>query len=77
MPKIAWSAFIDRFPAEHLVVGVVPKEEGGGAKLRHRLELLARLLGRLGLNGSYALVIDREGATPEIHCAFEREVDAR
>lgn len=74
---MSWSAFIAHYPAAHLIAGVLPEKEGGGAKLRRRLELLARLLKRLGLDGNYALVIDREGARPEVHCAFESEVDAR
>jgi hypothetical protein len=74
VPKISWSAFIDCHPAAYLVVGVLPK---GEANPRPRLELLARRLGRLGLTGSYALVIDRKSETPEIHCIFERKADAR
>ena len=75
--EVSWSAFIDRCPAAHLIAGVLPEKEGGGAKLRRRLDLLARLLKRLGLDGCYALVIDRSGIRPEIHCAFECEPDAR
>lgn len=77
MAEISWSAFVARCPAAHLVAGVLPEKEGGGAKLRRRLELLGRLLKRLGLDGPYALAIDRSGARPEVHCAFEHEADAR
>ena len=77
MSEMPWSGFIERFPTAHLIAGVLPEKEGGGAKLRRRLELLSRLLRRLGLEGSYALVINRDGSRPEIHCAFEGEVDAR
>jgi hypothetical protein len=34
MPKITWSAFIDRFPATHMVVGVMPGGEAAGTKPR-------------------------------------------
>ena len=77
MRETSWSGFIERFPTAHLIAGILPEKEGGGAKLRHRLELLTRLMSRLALKGSYALVINREGSRPEIHCAFEWEVDAR
>lgn len=77
MADMSWSAFVERYPAAHLIAGVLPEKEGGGAKLRRRLDLLARLLKRLGLDGSYALVINRAGSRPEIHCAFECELDAR
>lgn len=76
MRETSWSGFIERFPTAHLIAGVLPAKEGGGAKLRHRLELLTRLMERLRLEGSYALVINRQGSRPEIHCAFEWEVDA-
>jgi hypothetical protein len=30
----------------------------------------------LAPKGSYALTVDRQGRTPEIHCVFEKETDA-
>jgi hypothetical protein len=77
MADMSWATFIARYPAAHLIAGVLPEKEGGGAKLRRRLDLLGRLLKQFRLDGAYALVIDREGSRPEIHCAFEREADAR
>jgi hypothetical protein len=41
-----------------------------------QLNLLAALITRLEPKGLYALGIDRQGRTPEIHCAFEKDTDA-
>jgi hypothetical protein len=74
VPKISWSAFIDRLPVAHLLIGVVP--EGRTARPEHRAQLLARLFGRLGLKGFYAITISKQRPV-KIRCAFELEVDAR
>lgn len=74
MPKLTWSAFIDQYPAAHLVVGIVPDEEPTGSLRRH-LDLMAKLTGRLA-KGHYALTINRQGQMPGIQCSLEREDDA-
>jgi len=76
MPKLSWSSFIDRFPYAHLVAGVVPEEDLMAASPRELFGLMSKLLSRLRLIGHYALSIDRQGLTPQIHCLFEREADA-
>jgi hypothetical protein len=76
MPKLAWSTFIDRHPAAHLVAGVMPESEPIKGEARLQLGLMRRLVAGLALKGSYALTIDRQGRTPEIHCVFEKEADA-
>ena len=65
MPKLSWSAFMERYPAAHLVAGVMPDNEritGGG---RLQLKLIVKLIAGLALKGLYALTIDRQGRTPE------------
>lgn len=74
MPKLAWSAFLDHYPAAHLVVGVVPDEEPTGSLRRH-LDLMAKFTSRLA-KGHYALSINRLGMMPSVQCVFEQEVDA-
>src|SRR5260370_37524884 len=76
MPKLALSTFLDRHPAAHLVAGVIPESEPVKADARLQLGLLAKLIAGLSLKGSYALTVDRQGRTPEIHCVFEKETDA-
>jgi hypothetical protein len=76
MPKLAWSTFLERHPAAHFVAGVTP--EGGSITAGGRLQfnLMAKLIAALAPKGLYALTIDRQGRTPEIHCVFEKDTDA-
>jgi hypothetical protein len=76
VPKLAWSTFLDRHPAAHLVAGVMPESEPVKADARLQLGLMAKLIAGLAPKGSYALTVDRQGRTPEIHCVFEKETDA-
>jgi hypothetical protein len=76
MPKLSWSAFIERHPAAHLVAGVLPEDEAATSNARPQLNLMARLIARLAPVGLYALTVDRQGRTPEIHCVFEKDTDA-
>jgi hypothetical protein len=76
MPKVSWSAFLERLPAAHLIVGVLPENEAATSNARPQLNLMAALIGRLAPKGLYALSIDRQGRTPEIHCVFEKDADA-
>lgn len=68
---------MDRFPAGHLVIGLVPEELVAGGTAHPYLELLTRLLARLVSNGLYALAASGKSGRLEIHCVFEREIDAR
>jgi hypothetical protein len=43
---------------------------------RRQLNLMAALIARLAPKGLYALSVDRQGRTPEIHCVFEKDTDA-
>ena len=76
MPKVSWSALMERHPAAHLIVGVLPEDEAATSNARPQLNLLAALIARLAPKGLYALAIDRQGRTPEIHCVFEKDADA-
>ena len=76
VPKLVWSTFIDRHPAAHLVAGVMPESEPVKADARLQLGLMAKLIAGLAPKGSYALTVDPQGRTPEIHCVFEKETDA-
>ncbi|MEA2917169.1 MAG: hypothetical protein QOJ15_9250 [Bradyrhizobium sp.] len=76
MPKLVWSTFLERHPAAHLAAGVMPESEPMKAEARLQLGLVAKLIARLALKGAYALTIDRQGRTPEVHCVFEKETDA-
>ena len=67
MPKLSWSAFLERHPAAHLVVGVLPEDEAAISNARPQLNLMAALIARLAPKGLYALSVDRQGRTPEIH----------
>ena len=77
MPKLAWSTFLERHPAAHFVAGVTP--EGGSITAGGRLQfnLMAKLIAALAPKGLYALTIDRQGRTPEIHCVVEKDADAQ
>lgn len=73
MPKLGWPEFSGRHKRGHLLVAVLP-EEGPPGNVREHINLLAKLLSRLA-KGDYALNVNRQGETPEIHCAFERDSD--
>jgi hypothetical protein len=75
MPKLSWSKMMDRHPTAHFIAGVVPEEDVMAASPRQLFGLISKLLTRLRLTGVYAVTVDRQGQTPEIHCAFERESD--
>ena len=77
MPKLSGSAFLQRYPAAHLVAGVLPEDEAATSNARPQLNLMAALINRLAPKGLYALAIDRQGRTPEIHCVFEEDADAQ
>jgi hypothetical protein len=76
MPKLSWSAFLQRYPAAHLVAGVLPDDEAATSNARPQLNLIAALIARLAPKGLYALTVDRQGRTREIHCVFEKDTDA-
>ena len=76
MPKLSWSAFINRYPAAHLVAGIIPEGDPIAGNAPWARGLLARLIGGLAPKGVYAIAVDRHGRTPEIHSVFATEVDA-
>jgi hypothetical protein len=76
MPKVSWSAFLERHPAAHLIVGVLPEDEAATSNARPQLNLMAKLIARLAPKGLYALAVDRQARTPEIHFVFENDADA-
>jgi hypothetical protein len=51
MPKVSWSAFMDRYPAAHLIAGVIPEDEALPANARRQLALMARLIAWLAPKG--------------------------
>jgi hypothetical protein len=77
MPKVSWSAFIERHPAAHLIAGVVLEGDPITGNARWACGLLAKLIGRLAPKDVYAIAVDRHGRTPEIHSVFATEADAR
>jgi hypothetical protein len=60
----------------HLVAGVLPEDEAAPNNARPQLNLMTKLIARLAPKGLYALAVDRQGRTPEIHCVFEKDTDA-
>ena len=81
MPKIAWSTFLKRHPAEHrhLVVAGVPigtEEDLGSRHLQTLHGRLSKLVRRLAPEGAYSVTIVRQAGAPEIHAAFEKIDDA-
>jgi hypothetical protein len=77
VPKVSWSDFLQRHPAAHLVVGVFPEDEAATSNARPQLNLMAKLIARLEPKGLYAVSVERQGRTPEIHCVFEKDADAQ
>jgi hypothetical protein len=75
MPKVTWSEAMVRFPAGHLVVGILDEDLSGTP--RKGYDALATLLRRLRPKGDYALTISRAKGRMVIHCVFENESDAR
>ena len=59
-----------------LVAGVLPDDEVATSNARPQFNLMSALINRLAPKGLYALSVDRQGRTPEIHCVFATEVDA-
>ncbi len=52
MPKVSWSALIERHPAARLVAGVLPEGEAATGNLRKHLNLMAKLSACLAPKGS-------------------------
>jgi hypothetical protein len=73
MPKLSWPAFVDRHPAAHLVAGIIPEGDPVATNSRWALNLVGKLIARLAPTSLYALSIQRQGRTPEVHCVFEKD----
>jgi len=54
----------------------MPESQRITAGARLQLSLMTKLIAGLTPKGFYALTIDRQGRTPEIHCVFEKDTDA-
>ena len=52
VPKVSWSALIERHPAARLVAGVLPEGEAATGNLRKHLNLMAKLSACLAPKGS-------------------------
>jgi hypothetical protein len=76
VPKVSWSALMERHLAAHLVAGVLPEGAAIISNVRRQLNLMTKLIARLAPKGLYALTVDRQNPTPEIHCVFEKDSDA-
>jgi hypothetical protein len=59
MPKVSWSAFLERHPAAHLIVGVLPEDEAATSNARPQLNLMSALVARLAPKAS-----ERSCSTP-------------
>ena len=64
VPKLSWSAFIERHPAAHLVAGIIPEGDPVATNSRWALNLVAKLIAELAPKGVYALSIHRQGRRP-------------
>ena len=69
-------AFVERYPATHLIAGGMPRDQPPTAGRRQELSLMARLVARLAPKGRHALSIDRRNPTPDIHCVSKQDIDA-
>jgi hypothetical protein len=78
MSRVPWHIFKDRNPRAHLVAASVRAAEPvGGSDLKIALTILQRLIKKLAPSGDYATSIVRDTGGPEVHLAFESELDAR
>jgi hypothetical protein len=78
MPRVPWHVFKDRNPRAHLVAASVQAAEAvGSSDLKIAQTVLQRLIKKLDPAGDYATAIVRDAGDPEVHLAFENELDAR
>ena len=78
MPRVSWHIFKDRNPRAHLVAASLQAAEAvGSSDLKTAQTVLQRLIKTLDPAGDYATAIVRDAGGPEVHLAFESELDAR
>jgi hypothetical protein len=78
MPKVPWHVFRSDHPQAHLVAAsIAAAERIGSPDLKTAKAVLERLVKTLVPGGDYATSIVRETGQPEVHLAFENELDAR
>jgi hypothetical protein len=78
MPKVPWHVFRSDHPRAHLVAAsIAAAEQVGSPDLKTAKSVLERLVKTLAPGGDYATSIVRETGQPEVHLAFENELDAR
>ena len=78
MSKVPWHVFRSDHPRAHLVAASIEAAELiGSPDLKTAKTVLERLVKTLAPGGDYATSIVRETGQPEVHLAFENELDAR
>jgi hypothetical protein len=78
MSKVPWHVFRRDHPRAHLVAASIEAAELiGSPDLKSAKTVLERLVKTLAPSGDYATSIVRETGQPEVHLAFENELDAR
>jgi hypothetical protein len=78
MSKVPWHVFRSDHPQAHLVAASIESAElVGSPDLKTAKTVLERLVKTLAPGGDYATSIVRETGQPEVHLAFENELDAR
>jgi hypothetical protein len=78
MSKVPWHVFRSDHPRAHLVAASIEAAELiGSPDLKSAKTVLERLVKTLAPSGDYATSIVRETGQPEVHLAFENELDAR
>ena len=78
MSRVPWHLFLGRQAQGHLVVAQMEQADRpvGGDKLTAVQAILKRLVRRHKPAGLYAVTVVREAGRPEVHLAFEDQVDA-
>jgi len=77
MSKVPWHIFRNDHPQAHLVAAsIAAAERIGSPDLKTAKAVLERLVKTLVPGGDYATSIVRETGQPEVHLAFENELDA-
>lgn len=78
MSKVPWHVFRSDHRRAHLVAASIEAAElVGSPDLKTAKTVLERLVKTLAPTGDYATSIVRETGQPEVHLAFENELDAR
>ena len=78
MAKVAWNELLAHHPEPHLVVAQLPgsSEEERLSNAHSAMRLLARLIRKLEIKGSFAVAISRQSGGRKVMCAFGDRSDA-